>query len=105
MQFEIVLSAALNLHHNRTIVVSLNISCNVYFLLERFTSGLGFLYQNKDLEYHNGGILQPAALNAFNKALELGSERPEVVIRVNQQKGVSPSYDLHYVSCSPFCSV
>lgn len=60
------------------------------------TSGSGFLYQNKDLEYHNGGIKQPAALEAFNKALELGDDRPEVVIRVNQQKGMVSSY------CLPF---
>jgi hypothetical protein len=55
------------------------------------------LYQNKDLEYHNGGIMQPAALDAFNKALELGDDRPEVVIRVNQQKGAAQSSYLIYV--------
>lgn len=31
--------------------------------------------------------MQPLALNAYNKALELDDENTELVVQVNQQKG------------------
>lgn len=78
--------------------VSFTHKLNCIFSSRTIFFWLGFLYQNKDLEFHNGGVMQPAALNAFNKALELSVDRPEVTVRVNQQKGACvPIY------LSPFC--
>ena len=63
------------------VLQALWISSLIYFVLA------GYLYQSKDTLFHDGGAMQPFALNAFNKALELDNESSEHVVQVNQQKG------------------
>lgn len=39
--------------------------------------------------FHQGGMMQPLALDAYNKALEFNDVDAEFVVQVNQQKGIS----------------
>ena len=49
----------------------------------------GLLYQTKDAFYHQGGILRPKALKAFNRALELDTTKTDFIIQVNHNKGAT----------------
>lgn len=46
--------------------------------------------------------MQPFALNAFNKALELDNESPDHVVQVNQQKGYCDSNLRLHLDCIIF---
>lgn len=50
---------------------------------------LGLIIHMKDVKFHvGGGILQNDALEAFNKALDLGRNNLPLVVYVNQHKGL-----------------
>jgi hypothetical protein len=51
--------------------------------------------------FHQGGMMQPLALDAYNKALELNDVDAEFVVQVNQQKGIS--IQMRYFKVNSHC--
>ena len=55
-----------------------------YFILSYFT---GVLYHKKDTQFHKGRDIQLAALDAFDRAIELDGDNIELIMQVHQSRG------------------
>ena len=48
---------------------------------------VGVLYHKKDTQFHKGRDIQLAALDAFDRALQLDGDNTELIMQVHQSRG------------------